>query len=307
VEEREFELIEYLAIVWRQKWLVVLGTLACILGALLLSWKLPPTYRVTATIDTGDLAEARDRDVERLVSRINSSIFLDDDAEKPEGEAAKVTARFNKPSAIDLSTETRRSVEGVRAVEGVARHVVQELNALVRADHRADETRLNTVRGQLDRLRQEQEFGARRGQDLRQSLERLEKVRAEWARRAEDPTRMLIFLRLSDEIAAKERSLVELERQLRFDLPRQEQELERQASELTRKAAGVRPARLAIVPQPPRAPIRPRTWLNLAVGAVAGLMGSVLLACLVEYLRGRRPAPDGSREARPDSMAKPLS
>lgn len=57
MNEREPELIDYLAVLWRWKWLVVGGTLAGLLVAGLVTWQQPRIYRVVAVMETGDVSE----------------------------------------------------------------------------------------------------------------------------------------------------------------------------------------------------------------------------------------------------------
>jgi hypothetical protein len=78
-------------------------------------------------------------------------------------------------------------------------------------------------------------------------------------------------------------------RKLGAELPEKLRTLERQVDDLGRKAAAVRPARIVSAPAPPNAPVRPHVKLNLAVGFAAGLLGSVVLALFVDYLRQAGP------------------
>ena len=66
IEESEVELIDYLNVVWKWKWLIVIGTLASLLLGGLVTMLLPRTYRIAATIDTGDLSEEQSKDVEQI-------------------------------------------------------------------------------------------------------------------------------------------------------------------------------------------------------------------------------------------------
>jgi capsular polysaccharide biosynthesis protein len=55
VEEQEVELIDYLSVIWKRKVLIVCGTLLAASGALLVSPSIPKTYEVSRTLKIGEL------------------------------------------------------------------------------------------------------------------------------------------------------------------------------------------------------------------------------------------------------------
>ena len=259
MEEREVELIDYLVVLWRWKWLIVVGTVACLLAAVVATWTLAQLYRVSATIDTGDLSEERAKDVERLVARLNAvGMAPEDRALMSQAAPAAVTAEFKRPAIIELGLDTASPAGAGRALAGTANKMVDELNQLLEVQER-----------QYTRARQ-------RADELRRDLEQLRQARAVALRRAEDPAGALVFAHLVDAIMASERSLLELERQLLL-LPQ-----------------GGRRARLLIAPEVPRLSNRSRLRVYLAGTFVAGFMGSVMLAFFVDYVRQARRRRRGS-------------
>lgn len=55
MEEKEVELIDYLIILWKRKWLIVIGALSCIIIALAVSFLLKPVYEIDTLIQPGKL------------------------------------------------------------------------------------------------------------------------------------------------------------------------------------------------------------------------------------------------------------
>lgn len=278
--DREVELFDYLSVLWRWKWLIVLMTLASMLIAGLVTWRMPRTYRVTATIDTGDLSEARDRNVERLVARVNAKASA-----QAEGGARPVpfTVQFRRPALIELVSETQVPGEAMTNLQQAAAEIVGDLNRLLELQRVEEEAKIRAIQDQLDELEDVRQRRRQRVEELHRSLDRLHRALAE-ARRREDPPSSLVAIRLSEVIVALENELV-TERRKANESPAKVEELKRRIDWMTQQMASPHPAQLLSSPQVPSMPIRPRPRLNLAVSLTAGLLGSVMLVLVVDYVR----------------------
>jgi hypothetical protein len=298
-ETREFDLFDYARVLWGWKWLVLAGTLAGVLVALLLTMLAGTTYRLTAVVDAGDLKETRDRDLERLVARLNAGV-LDQPGDPAGGPPPRVTVQFKRPYALEMSVESRRPVDGMAAMQRATAAALEELNRLYEIQRAEEGDREGALQAKLDLLRREQSFREERLQVLRRGLQQLERARAAWARPPEDPVAALIFSQLSEQIAARQLVLTQLEDQIRVQGPREVEDLERQLK-LAQLTARARPPRLVDEPRP--ATTGRRLSLRLGLGMVVGLAGSVLLAMACEYARGasRRASPDRGSAADPGS------
>lgn len=242
VEARDrFDLLAHLDVVWRWKWLVVLGVLAGTVVAGLVGVLTPKTYVVGATIETGDLSEERLKAVDRLVARLQAGAPLP-------GETAPIpgAVQFKRPSVIELGVETRSPAEVVPVLERAATKIVGELDRLLRLEQERDQT--------MQRL----------ADDLRKTVDRL-------------PAADRAAPRPADETVARAVALLALQRLALDPLQR-----------LALDPPNPRPARIVSAPQIPTSPVRPRLRVNLAVGFVLGLVASLFLAFLVEYVRQAR-------------------
>jgi Chain length determinant protein len=288
MEQREPELIDYLAVLWRRRWLVVAGTLAGLLVAGLLTWLQPRIYRVVATIETGDVS---DQEAERVAARLNLGSFMNsEEARRAAAQGGgRLVAEYRKPLMVQLSVETAAPLAAGEHVTRAAGWAVEELNRVLAAQFAETETNVSTARVEIERLQALRSLRERRADGLRRSLEHLQKARVDASRRVDDPVTALIVARLWDEISNKEYALVEVERELDAEFPRKIQELNRQIELATRKLAAIRRPRVVAPPEVPQIPVRPRPKLNAAVGFAVGLLGSVLLALFAEYVRVSRP------------------
>jgi hypothetical protein len=283
-ETGEFDLFDYARVLWRWKWLLLAGTLAGALAGLLLTMLAGSTYRLAAVVDAGDLKEARDRDLERLVARLNAGM-LDPPGSPAEGPPPRVTVQFKRPYALEMSVESRRPADGMAAIQRTTAAALEELNRLYEIERAEEGGRERALQARLDLLRREQSFREERLQVLRRGLQQLERARAAWARPPDDPVAALIFSQLSEQIAARQLTLTQLEDQIRVQGPREVDELERQLK-LAQLTARARPPRLVAEARPATTPRR--LSLRLALGMVVGLAGSALLAMALEYARGAR-------------------
>lgn len=53
MEEKQIELIDYLQIIWKRKWIIILGTILCMIVAGTVSFFLKPVYEIDAIIQPG--------------------------------------------------------------------------------------------------------------------------------------------------------------------------------------------------------------------------------------------------------------
>jgi len=73
----QVELIDYLRIIWKQRFLIVGGTLACVLAAFVVSLLLPKKYESNLQLRIGRVWNGSLDDSTRLAAIINSEPFLD--------------------------------------------------------------------------------------------------------------------------------------------------------------------------------------------------------------------------------------
>ncbi len=147
MDEREPELIDYLRVIWRWKWLIVLISGASLAAAAIITWRTVPTYRMAATIDVGDLGEERAKDVERLVARLNAAAAW--------REGRRLTAQYRKPFLVDLEVDTPSPRDAVQMIQATAGELVRDLRELLRLQRGEEEAKLETIRTQIEAAERE--------------------------------------------------------------------------------------------------------------------------------------------------------
>jgi hypothetical protein len=281
-DEREAELIDYLAVVWRWRWLVVLGTVAGVLAGGLVSWSSPRIYRVTAVLDAGDLNDTGLKDAERLVARLNARGAIGSDGAGSPAPAVGMTVEFRKPFLIELRAETRSPADGVSALERAAAGAVEELNRLLRLQDEARQGKLDALRAQVqlvereadsllgqlrleverrvrtaqaalqltrgDRIRLEQRrvLSQQRLDHLRRTVTELRAARAQELRATDSLVRALVAGQLSSEILASEERAALLEQGLGVEIPAKAEQLALQERGLVEQLGVLGGARKAL-------------------------------------------------------------
>ena len=117
-EVETIELIDYFRVVWKRKWLIVIGTLVCLLTALGYSMTLPKVYQTSVTLMSTELS-FRVQLEPRIQTRINSPISLTTYTEMIRNRvlAGKVAEILS--SDFDLEGLTSEGLIGMVSVESV--------------------------------------------------------------------------------------------------------------------------------------------------------------------------------------------
>jgi hypothetical protein len=284
-DQRQGDLGDHLAVLWRWKWLIVAGTAACVLVTGVVTFFMPRVYRIEMILDTGDLSGPQVQAVDRLVARLASPVTS---PAKPDGGGLVLGAEFRPPFMVVIRTDTRVPAEAVGPMRDVAAAVLNDLNRIgkkqqddvemkvtaLRArvealrhdlDLQIDElrseagsrlrgtrTRLDFVTGQVKSLRQERGLLEQRAASLRQTIKELSGLRAE-ALRQGDPARAAALLaELGRGIEAAEADLLKVEREVTADIPLRLARMEREERAFTEAVVALetlgralQPARIA--------------------------------------------------------------
>ena len=252
--------------IWRRRWLIVIGTLACALAALLYSLQLPKTYETNLDLKLGRVWEKPFEDPQGMVAIINSEPFLDKIREKTgliqtahEIKKIKmVVARVKgeAPLLVNIKTRANTPEKSVELAETTADLVIRKhqplFDALMdeyRLYERELEKQVKIIQSELDALSQ-----------TIKNHRALPQVNA--------PAVILMQAQLEE----KQSRLVALIRELRDVRIHNRSEV---FSEGTR---------IVLPPVLPEDPMNPKVMLNILVSGVIGFMSLLMLAFFLEYI-----------------------
>lgn len=143
--EDEIELIDYLRVVWKWKYLIVLGTLICAVAAGAISFSMPKVYRIDMVIRPGILARSSGKNVyvdtaENIKAIIEAGIFdkeiLDSIGETNSNDlpkSLKLKANIPKNSnALKVSYETANVDLGLHMMNLLGEHLLRNYSERVK-------------------------------------------------------------------------------------------------------------------------------------------------------------------------------
>lgn len=127
-EADEINLIDYLWVIWKWKWLIIAGTLICAVAAAVISLQMPKVYEVSATIDLG-VADVKE---DGMFTPIESAANLS--AKVQEGFYNSEIRKILAPDRIETSiTFTPMSITGTNAIKITSEWVEGETDVGLKA------------------------------------------------------------------------------------------------------------------------------------------------------------------------------
>jgi len=272
MEDHELDLIDYLNVVWKRRYLIIGGTLLAAAAALVVSVGIPKTYEVSRTIEIGKLPggihagkmsegnfiESREAVIGRLRDhRVMKIVMEKVHSGLPNTELGALVSISTKPNpAVRYKVQTHDPQAVVRIADELAEYVITihkpvfDKGLQITKEHEAELAA--TIRNMESGI---------------QSMERLMKRIMETP--GVDATSLIL---LQVNIGDRIRSVADLRRELK------ESRLSRLGSENT--------SVIAADPTPKDA-VKPRMKLNVVLAGSLGLMMFTFVAFFLEYTESR--------------------
>ncbi len=270
MEEHEVELIDYLNVVWKRKYLIIGGTLVTAVAALVLSLAMPKTYEVSRTLKIGrlpggiqsgrmvigDSIETREAVIGRLKDRRVLKMLM---------EKVHSGGKTNTEMEAVLSISTKPNSD--------VRYIVQthDPEAVVRIADKLAEYIIKIHQSVFDKgLQITKEHEAELALTIRNSEAEMQNMKKAIKGILETPgvdAPVLILLQVN--IEDRERSLADLRRELK------ESRLSLLRSENTSVIGA---------DAPPKHAVKPRIKLNVVLAGTLGLMMFTFVAFFMEYI-----------------------
>lgn len=258
----EISLIELWQILARRKALILLGFVVCVAAGAAYVFLKAPVYQASVKVRVGQvngesgLLEDAEALSSRLMARYGEEVA--DGIKRDRPFLTRVAAQKNLTSAIELVVEGDTPNQAAGLLRQVVEGIQQEHVAIYQENVKLITERLQNLDGQ----------------------------RAALQKQYEDATTLMEQLKQRDTIQA---SLVMLERG-RITTSISELDAEKPMLAQRLAAPQTRPTALLSEITAPRKPSKPKKSLVLALAAVLGLMGGVMLAFLAEFVAKAKPA-----------------
>ncbi len=271
--EEEVELIDYLRVIWKRRWLIVGGTLICMLAALVVSLLLPKVYETSLNLQIGRVWEKPIESPYRVTEIINSEPFLDKVRKKmgldqtahemktgkvvvaESIEGGKISDQGN-PILVSILTKARTPEKTVELVQTVADLVIQEHKP------RFDELISEYVRYEKELKDQIQV--------IQKEIDELDVILKR--QRTNPKVNAPAVILLQAQLEQKQSQLLEFVRELR------DVRMNNTSRARTEKTQVILP------PVLPEDHVTPKTRLNVLIAGIFGLISVLMLAFFLEYL-----------------------
>ena len=273
MEEHEVDLIDYLNVVWKRKYLIIGGTLVAAATALVVSLSMPKTYEVSRTlkigklpggiyegrVTEGKLIETRDD----VIARLNDHRILRTAVEKI--HPGLTSTEMNSLVSIDRKTNPNVHYTVQANDPEVGRQIADQLAEYIIKIHRPIfDIGLQIVKSYEAELEANIRSLGTENRNLKRILEK--KVK-------QPDFDITAVVLLEANIGERERNLVAIRRELRMAY------LSRVGSANTSVIAA---------DIPPQHPVKPRVKLNVVLAGTLGLMGFTFVAFFMEYIEKAR-------------------
>ncbi|UCD84908.1 MAG: hypothetical protein JSU92_01590 [Deltaproteobacteria bacterium] len=266
-------MIDYLGVIWNRKWLIVLGTFACIMAVGIISWLLPPSYQSelilnigqVGTVDeNGELQRIVIEDGNNLKTRLTSEPFLFSIIErnqlelepkdlKAKAEVVSREAKEREENMIKFSIRARSPEEVINLINLTAEYIIDQHKK------KFDEAmRINL----LSQEELEKQIESTEG-EIRGMKDTLTQIQAH--PRVDAPAVILLQANLAEKVE----SLTKLKGTYR-------------KVQLANSPIGSENTKVYDPPIMPKHPISPKILLNIIISAVLGVMMTMILAFFLE-------------------------
>lgn len=296
LEADEIDLREYVAVLWRRRWLILAVVVAALAAAAAASFAMPRVYKVETVLALAQVQGG---------FYGNQQVGTGEAGKQPAGLQAGSYGNQAVAKEVLLSEDFLRQAAGRAGLpqdraylDLLARALkvdpVQGSNliriALETSDPGAAKALLESMAA-LYAQKSEEELAAQKNL-LRRQLAAVEKWQADLDQGIDQARQLLAGSAGAGGIEARfERAMaltaMQGQEQLRLAL------IDRYLS-LQRELASIKGVQVIQPPEVPVRPVRPRPALNLAVAGVLGLMAAVLLAFVLEYFA--RPVQEPERK-----------
>jgi len=266
LSEQEIELMDYLRVIWKRRWLIVGGTLVSMIAALVVSLIQPEMYQTTLDLKIGQVWQNPIDDPNLVAAVINNEPFLDKvrqktglsytayEMKKSKTVVAKVVDKA--PLLVNVVAREHSPKKAVELAETVADLIILE-----------HQPRFEELISEYIRYEKELESQV---QVMQRELQELETIlKRQHTNPQVDASDLVLF---QSQLEGKKGQLVNFIRELR-DVKNNNTSKSR--SDNTR----------VIFPPPiPENHVNPKSGLNMMIAAIIGLMVFLLLAFFLEYL-----------------------
>ena len=294
-ENDPLELIDYLRAIWRWKRAIIIFSLACSVVAGIISFSMPKIYEVSMVMESGVIDIKQDGkfiyldSASNIKSKIDSHVYNSNIYKRLNADPRKKIIRFKTMQPINSSTirvwlETKDVSEGIQLlsilfneIRGEYQHYIDTHESNLDERIAINELELNFNASEKNRLQKEiAEVGAYMNRIIEEKSILISKGGHDT-----DKSSLLIYANIVQQNLIHYNNLKEQINQLTIRIEKIKPEIDT----LKLKRQFIKNIKLVQQPQSSTFPIKPKSKFNIILAFISGLIFSIFLVCLLEYIR----------------------
>ena len=297
-EEDTIELIDYLRVVWKWKWMIILVTLGCMITAGVISLKMPRIYQVSMMIEPGAInldPEGRPIYLDsplNIKSKIDSQAYNRKiskilNADPKELNLGFKTIQPGNSNTLKISLEANDTSRSIQALSTLFHELVKEYQHYVDSRKSELDQKIAMNERQINVSAGEKKYLEKEINTMEANTNRIIEERNMLIKKGGKNPDKLSLLIYSNIIQQNMAHNNDLNRQLGWLMVK----IERMKSEIETlkiEKESIENIKLIQKPQSSLYPIKPKKKLNVMLAFVIGFFISIFLAFFLEYLQRMR-------------------
>ena len=312
--ENETELMDYLKVIWKRKWFIVIPTFFCIIVALVISLLLPPKWEVDALIQPskflkqtkkGKIKDVLLIDFKQIAGQIDGGFYNNLIASELNMDIRKLpkfkTENLKYTSLVRVSIREKDVEKAKLFLNSLLKHLKEELDEKAKIELQGIKTKLNSDKKENSRIEQEiKAYYKNELNSIRQRKEYIEKEIGILMKRTEK-------LEKEERLSLKEKkgsefeyltTLVELlkntikaEENIKLELKDKKNtshKLKKRIYDLDERRKRIYYAQIIKEPNSSLSPASPQKLTNVLIAGILGLLIFGMLAFLLEYIEKQK-------------------
>ena len=328
--EKEIELTDYLNVLWKRKWLIIIPTFFCAMAAGVISFLLPPVWEVDAVIQVstfitptgeGQYNEVLLINPKNIANQINRESYNHLIAAELNLDATELTRLKGEnidTKLVRISTNTNEVEKAKLILLALANRLKRKLdnradNEIQRIDSQVNsketeklriEEIINVYTNKLNIIKQRKKEIEKEISNIRKRIEELEKeqrsILKKKNRSESENIAMLLYSNEIQQILRNLNTLKELlsnkkieEEDINLEIRKKEEEINKVETEIVNfneSKERVAYAQLIQEPTSSLTPVSPKKKLNVLIAGMLSLMIFITLAFFLEYLKIQKTA-----------------
>ena len=274
-EYDEIDLMDYVKVILKRKWLILAIFLSAAIVAEVFSFLMPKVYKIDTVLEVGQAAGVPIEDPGQVVEKIKGDvygIFVREKLGIPEEKYPKIkTENLKDTRLISLAIESAEPQQAKNILEEINNLILAEQQEKIKVKKGLLENNIEVAKKDIERIKAKIGFLEEERKNLEAKVEALQKILPY----QQDPGTQFALFDTKEKLEQKKQEIEN--RYLEIN------SLENQINSLQGQIEDIRPTQVIKSPTVSASPIKPRPLLNIVIAAVLGLFIGVFLAFFQEW------------------------